>query len=314
MTRPDAGAADPGAATAQQAAARAAERAGVRVAELEEIGDLRAAHDLTVRVWGSAPFNPPITAELMRAIGHAGGYVSGAWATSAATDATAGAAAAPAGPGPGGGLVGVCVGFLGRATTLHSHLCGVDVARRGRDIGYALKLHQRAWALQQGIDRIAWTFDPLVRRNAYFNLAKLGARPRDYLPDFYGAMADSLNAGDASSDRLLVEWPLRNPQVVRASTGTPLEIELAELLAGGAVVGLDADERGWPQPGPTDGRVVLVRVPADVAKVRAHDPACGLAWRAAVRSALVDLMAGGGTITGFHRQGWYVVERREAGA
>ena len=45
-------------------------------------------------------------------------------------------------------------------------------------------------------------FDPLVRRNARLNLVRLGADVTDYLPDFYGAMDDAVNAGDRS-DRLL---------------------------------------------------------------------------------------------------------------
>lgn len=51
---------------------------------------------------------------------------------------------------------------------------------------------------------------PLVRRNAYFNLVKLGARATDYLPDCYGPMHDGLNRGEAS-DRLFVEWDLLSP-------------------------------------------------------------------------------------------------------
>ena len=83
-------------------------------------------------------------------------------------------------------------------------------ANSRRNVGYALKLHQRAWALQRGIATITWTFDPLVRRNAYFNLAKLGVRATRYLPNFYGAMQDPINAGD-DTDRLLVDWDLASP-------------------------------------------------------------------------------------------------------
>ena len=49
---------------------------------------------------------------------------------------------------------------------------------RGRNLGRALKLYQRQWAIDRGLSEITWTFDPLVSRNAYFNLVKLGARPR----------------------------------------------------------------------------------------------------------------------------------------
>ena len=68
-------------------------------------------------------------------------------------------------------------------------------------VGFALKVHQRAWALARGVPAIVWTFDPLVARNAWFNLAKLAALPAAYLEDFYGPMTDAINAGMAS-DRL----------------------------------------------------------------------------------------------------------------
>ena len=63
-----------------------------------------------------------------------------------------------------------------------------QATRRGSSVGFALKQHQRAWALQRGLSRITWTFDPLVRRNAYFNLVKLGATAVAFHRDFYGSM------------------------------------------------------------------------------------------------------------------------------
>jgi len=299
MNRPDTVTVDP-AAVAEQAADRVAERAGVRLAELHDMAELRSAHELSARIWGSLPTNPPITAELGKAIGHAGGYLSGAWEVGSA-----------GGPDR---LVGVCVGFRGRHASLHSHLCGVDRDARGRDIGHALKLHQRAWALAEGLTEVTWTFDPLVRRNAYFNLAKLGAVPQAYLLDFYGVMVDALNAGDEHSDRLLVSWPLTDARVVAAAAGNPLEVDVAALRADGATVALDADEHGRPVPGDASAAVVLVRVPDDIAAVRAADPAAASAWRAATRQLFGHLFDAGGAVAGFHRDGWYVLARKEGGS
>jgi len=313
MTRPYPDAADPAAANVSTAAAfsaadRAAQLAGVRIDELASMAELRLAHRLAAEIWGSAVDSPPITAELGRAIGHAGGYLSGAWQGDPASTAPA-------------RLIGVCVGFLGRDRSLHSHLCGVDPAARGHQVGYALKLHQRAWALGAGLAEITWTFDPLVRRNAFINLAKLGARATQYLPDFYGVMADQLNAGDEHSDRLLVRWPLVDPRVARACAGAPVEVDLEALRRGGASIALAAGGDGRPheppQPPPSapaggSGQVRLVQVPADIAAVRAADPASGQAWRAASRRLLGEHLDGGGRIAGFHRDGWYVLDREEA--
>ena len=322
MTRPDLAATDPvpaevSTATAIGAADRAAQLAGVRIEELASMAELRLAQRLAAEIWGSAADSPPITAELGRAIGHAGGYLSGAWQA----DAT--------GTGPER-LIGICVGFLGRDRCLHSHLCGVDPAARGRQVGYAHKVHQRAWALQAGLAEINWTFDPLVRRNAFMNLVKLGATATHYLPDFYGVMADRLNAGDEHSDRLLVSWVLADPRVAQACAGTQASVDLDALRRRGASVVLDTGEDGRPkqpaqppgsaagpggpgEPGEPGGPVRLVRVPADIAAVRAADPDAGRAWRAATRRLLGEHLGGGGRIAGFHRDGWYVLDREEVG-
>ena len=71
-----------------------------------------------------------------------------------------------------------------------------------------------------------WTFDPLVRRNAYFNLHKLGARAVDqYLPDFYGRMTDGINAGDTTSDRLYIQWDVASPEAIAAAAGDSREVD-----------------------------------------------------------------------------------------
>lgn len=231
-----------------------------------------------------------VTTEWLRALSHAGNYVSGAYA--------------------GESLVGGCIGFfaapLGRA--LHSHIAGVAAELRGRNVGFALKLHQRAWALERGITRVSWTFDPLVRRNAWFNLAKLGALPTAYLESFYGTMSDGINAGE-ESDRILVDWPLDADRVVGACAGRPPGVDAAALLAGGATVGLDADVAGRPVPSRSSGDVVLVGVPPDVERLRIEDRDAAQAWRFALREVLGGLLADGGSVAGFAREGWYVVVR-----
>jgi predicted GNAT superfamily acetyltransferase len=84
----------------------------------------------------------------------------------------------------------------------HSHMLAVTATHRDSGIGTQLKSAQREHALQQGIRLIEWTFDPLVSRNAYLNIEKLGVIVRRYFPSFYG--------GD--SDRLIAEWWLDRPR------------------------------------------------------------------------------------------------------
>ena len=119
-------------------------------------------------------------------------------------------------------MVGAAIAFHSTPDrhALHSHIAGVAPGLAGRSIGYAMKQHQRGWALARGIDVIEWTFDPLVARNAYFNCAKLRALPVEYLTNFYGVMPDVIN-GDDETDRLLVRWQLRDADVADAASGHP---------------------------------------------------------------------------------------------
>lgn len=274
---------------AVQAADAAALAAGVSVRELVYLPDLADVVELYSGIWGRSD-NPPMTIELLRAFTKAGNYVSGAFV--------------------GERLVGACVGFFHAPAedALHSHIAGVAGDLTGRHVGFALKLHQRAWALLRGVSEIAWTFDPLVSRNAYFNVVKLAGRPVEYLPDFYGPMGDTINAG-GDSDRLLVRWRLHDPQVIAACSGmsNPASADLQR--TGGAVIALGIDRHGAPLPGRLDGRVSLVAVPRDIEGLRMTDPALAQRWRVALRDSLGALVADGAQITGFDKEGWYVVRR-----
>lgn len=249
------------------------------IRELHANEEFEQVDELFERIWGFEPDSRPITAGLMRALTHAGNYVSGAF--------------------DGDRMVGASVGFFGQDSTLHSQNTGAA----GRGIGFELKLHQRLWALARAISRITWTYDPLVRRNAHFNLAKLGARPAEYLPNFYGVLADAINQGD-ESDRILAVWPLTDPRVEAAVRRAPYLPAVPE----DAVVGL-GDDGDRPVEGRTDGRVVLVAVPEDIERLRGADAGAAKAWRHAVRDVLGGLMEEGATVTGFHRKTYYVVER-----
>jgi predicted GNAT superfamily acetyltransferase len=269
---------------ATQAAVAAAAAAGVVVRELHQPGHLLAVQRLFEEVWRPAAGDPPpVTANLLRALAHSGAYVVGAFAGTRMVGASAGFFTAPPDP------------------ALHSHITGVAPAGQHRGIGFALKLHQRAWALARGVPAVVWTFDPLVARNAWFNLAKLGALPTAYLEDFYGPMTDALNAGMAS-DRLLLTWRLDDPAVAAACAGRPRQpppVAAEPALA----VGPDLE----PVASATDAPAVTVAAPPDV---EALAPDQRRAWRAAVREALGGRLAAGAAVTGFLRHpDRYVVQR-----
>ncbi len=297
-------------AAAATAADAAAHRARVDVRQLDTLAELEAVYRLYDTIWRPDPSNPPVTTELLRALTKAGNYVAGAY--------------------DGGTLVGACVGFFGEPSgaSLHSHIAGVSHVARGRSIGFALKVHQRHWALRRGAREIAWTFDPLVRRNAYFNLVKLAARAVEYLPNFYGGVRDGINGAD-DTDRLLVSWPLTDAAVARACgdgaarpEGPPAAQRrqdgrrgrdaLQDPAAPGPAApdwALRADPDGDPVRAEPATRIVRVAVPPDIEALRGTDPELAGAWRTAVRDALTSLLTEGGEIAGFDRHGWYLVRR-----
>jgi len=115
-------------------------------------------------------------------------------------------------------LVGFTLAVAGvrqGAAYLHSHQTGVTAAYRDRGVGRMLKLFQREEALARGIRLVEWTFDPLEMKNAHFNLNRLGAICRRYLPNLYGVTTSPLHRG-IETDRLVAEWQLDSPRVIAA--------------------------------------------------------------------------------------------------
>lgn len=267
-----------------------ADQAGVRVCELHDLDAMRAAAALYGTVWRNDAGAAPASPELMRALSHAGGYVAGAYR--------------------GDRLVAAGLAFHsdGREADLHSHLAAVLPEAQGRDVGRALKLHQRSWALEHGLQTISWTYDPLLRRNAWFNLTKLGASVTGYLVNFYGPMQDAQNDGD-ESDRAVATWRLDAPEVVAAAGGTRLEVRVSDLLRDGARIGLQESD-GAPAVSRVPARTpcVLVQIPVDLQGLRAAQPAMARRWRDVSRDVLEPLLAGRYLATGFTRSGWYILK------
>lgn len=277
-------------AQAEADAASAATASGMRIRMLDGLDEHAYVRALIEEVWRTGERNPPVTADMLSAMRTAGGYVSGAFDES--------------------GLAAACLGFFGPPAQrrLHSHIAVAHPRTRGTGIGTALKLHQRAWALRQGAESITWTFDPLIRRNAYFNLGKLAAGVAGYLPDLYGAMDDAINRDDIT-DRALARWVLADPRVVEASAGRPKLLSATAIADAAVAVRADAEER--PVVGTINAGTVLIAVPADIEAMRTNDHGKSAAWRLAIRQTLGVLLAEGATVRGFDRAGWYIIDRTE---
>ena len=268
--------------------------------ELNHITDIRELAELFAEVWGR-PGSPPIGPDVLKALAHSGNYVVGAYRDRRLI----------------GGLVGWLGGEPRHELHMHSHILGVLPGIESHGLGFELKQHQRWWCLERGVNVMEWTTDPLVRRNGYFNLTKLGARAPEYLINVYGEMQDGINASE-ESDRLLIRWRLDSPEARAAAAGGAKEPDVDAIRASGAQVLLAVGESGSPAPSagfagtsPASGEVtspLLIQVPEDVVTLRREQPALARAWRLALREALTNALAGGYEITGASRLGWYVLE------
>lgn len=267
---------------AGDAVSAAADRSGVEVRALTTHTELAAASDLLTDVW-----KRHFPEDLLRAFELSGNFVAGAF-------------------GEDGTMVGASAGWasIRPEPDLHSHVTGVASSHRRTGVGAVLKLFQRWWALERDIRLVSWTFDPLLRRNARFNLSRLGATATGYLQNIYGDMDDDLNRHD-ESDRLWASWRLDEPDVIAAAAGLP---RLVTPPPG-------TDQRLCPGP---DGRPSFVSprpgtstftcaVPADVESMRATDPELATQWRLAVREVLGGAVRDGGRVLGLDAAGDYVV-------
>jgi predicted GNAT superfamily acetyltransferase len=250
------------------------------------IADTEAMSAFFMQVWADGPEVVPF--DLALAVQHVGGY-----SAIAKLD---------------GNIVGASFGFQGAHENfqgqrlLHSHVTAATVP----GVGFALKQHQKAWAIQQGIDAITWTFDPLVRRNAVFNFEKLGAIGVEYLPNFYGTMTDAINAGD-HSDRLFTYWPLSASALAAFGPGGTAEGSAASAAASDPIP--TAGSSTSTTSTSTEIEAILVELPADIESLRKSNLAEALEWRARVREVLEPAIADGYRVTGILNRQALVLEK-----
>jgi predicted GNAT superfamily acetyltransferase len=178
-------------------------------------------------------------------------------------------------------------------------MMGVDSRFRSAGLGKRLKLAQREFVLDQGLDLVTWTYDPLESRNAYLNIHKLGAVCRTYIRDYYGPLADGLNAG-LPSDRFQVEWWVKSEKVERRLSGQAGERAgdtIPQAIATGYTSG------GFLTPSSlsldADPSVLQVEIPANYQAIRAAEPNLALEWRLVLRQVFEAYLAKGYAVVDF---------------
>jgi len=91
--------------------------------------------------------------------------------------------------------------------------------------------------LRDGRKLIKWTWDPMMARNAHFNLNRLGATVDTYLENFYGVDYGADQPDDERpglpSDRLHATWNIDSARVHALAKGaeTPFEGKRASTIA-----------------------------------------------------------------------------------
>jgi predicted GNAT superfamily acetyltransferase len=253
------------------------------------IADYHACQSAQRRAWGLADESYVVPVATMVGAQLHGGLVLGAFL-------------------PDGEAVGVSFAFLGRVEgrlCLYSQLTGVVPGYQGHGLGARLKHAQRDHARAEGIERIAWAFDPLQSGNARFNLDKLGASAGRYIIDMYGPRTDALNLG-TPTDRLIAEWPTTPGPQPEFDPGSA--DELPSLIdRAGPTARLEVLAAKEPR--------VLLEIPDDIGRLRAEDPALAGRWLLAVRQAFLAAFTAGYRAVGFlrveepgPRRGGYVLQ------
>jgi predicted GNAT superfamily acetyltransferase len=261
---------------------------------IENMHEMHQAVELQRLVWQENDTDL-IPAHLMNSVVHSGGLVIGAFVEQ--------------------DMVGFVFGFPGLYSTPdgprlkhYSSLLGVLPEWQGQGIGFALKRAQWQMVRHQGIDRITWTFDPLLSRNAWLNITRLGAVCNTYLRDFYGKMNDVLNRG-LPTDRFNVDWWVNSHRVNRRlSRRRRNHLSLVHFLAGGAPIvnPAEMDIKGRPHPVGNTGikfgidlPILLVEIPADFPALKTPDLKLAVEWRLHSRSIFEELFKAGYLVTDF---------------
>lgn len=252
-------------------------------AEMNQVVELQYSY------WGDTPHDI-VPQHMLLSMAHYGGHVFGAF------DAQR--------------MVGMLVGFLGadiqpednrpasQCLLLMSKRMIVLPEYRGHKIGERLKNAQRDLARRHGIQRVTWTFDPMLAPNAYLNLHKLRGVVQKYVPDFFGE--DAQNPA-LRADRVALNWWVNHPRLDQAHlpdhVGAPL-INPCTMRADGFLI---PAEDAFQIPTKPSAPAYRLQIPADFTTYQQTDPELAQTWRDAIRHAFTKLLQANYIATDFTR-------------
>ncbi|MEQ8677284.1 MAG: hypothetical protein RLP44_02295 [Aggregatilineales bacterium] len=262
---------------------------------LTETEDFQKVFQLETKIWHMEG-GDAVSPHTMHAVSHNGGSIIGAERE--------------------GDMVGFVFGFpayKNGKVYLWSHIAGTIDVYRGQGIGVQLKLEQRRWAIANGYDLIGWTFDPMQRGNANFNLRRLGAICTSYGENVYGDMQDGLNKG-MKSDRFKAAWMLNDPRVVAIADGDTLPFATQNF--DDSLFLLRRDANGsllQAETLPADAPFCFVEIPQHLAMLKRENLELARAWQLALRSSVQMALAEQYAVVDFITQDercFYVLQRQ----
>ena len=214
-----------------------------------------------------------------------------------------------------GRLLGFVFGISGVSDGQPTHwsdMLAVRPEARGHGLGKQLKLFQRDRLLDEGINVVYWSYDPLVAANAHFNLNVLGAIPKEYVVNMYGDTRSTLHRG-LETDRLIVEWRLPEPGP-RRDPNRPSDETLASIANPVPSGRISPD----PDAPPPRASPVRISIPADIEGLKQTSGDEARTWQLSVRRAFRWYLDQGYEVVAFHRAAdgetpWYTLNHPEMG-
>lgn len=259
----------------------------IEIRPLESVDECRGFQEVQRRIWVGDPADI-VPIHVLVTQKKNGGMLLGAFSHD--------------GPAETRRMVGIAFGWPGldgKELKFCSHIVGVLPEWHGKKIGLQLKLAQRRRLLDDGLmKRVTWTYDPLQRVNGILNIHRLGATCSRYIPNLYGAMEDTLNAG-MPTDRFEVDWIIDSPRVEHALSTQRADPPWSGSRSGNllrvstrAVVGSEVRAPVEQIPA-VDGRPFALPLPAPLSELRKQGAKLVQAWRLFLREACQNAFEAG---------------------
>ena len=244
---------------------------GIVVRRLSSPSEFQEAEDVQAAVWGVTDSREIVPKHIMIAMHDSGGLALGAFDRRKMV-----------------GFAIMMAGYLHGTPYLYSHMTGVVSQYQSKGVGYLLKRKQRDFAMERGFKLIAWTFDPIIAKNAYFNLGKLGAISRNFHANYYGEMRDSINYG-WPTDRILAEWHLDPAVKAKIDSSKKGGGGYSPIRTKGAEPSLECVDWKVDLKAP----YVRLRIPGDIVGLKEKNPSQALRWREATREVFTSYFGAG---------------------